>query len=105
MKYLAKDITITLTSSSINTQNRSKKLRMDLSWHALNSTLKAKTLYQTEKQGFHYLWLSKNFRHTHQNSLKPTPVSEKSAYSMQNYIMLFSTHLWVREFWPQIYSL
>jgi len=32
---------------------------MDLSWHALNSMLQAKTLYHTEKQGFGYLWLSK----------------------------------------------
>jgi len=37
---------------------------MDLSWHALNSTLQAKTLYHTEKQGFGYLWLSKKIPDT-----------------------------------------
>jgi len=33
-----------------------KKLCMDLSWHALNSTLQAKTLYHTEKQGLGNSW-------------------------------------------------
>ena len=37
---------------------------MDLSWHALNSTLQAKTLYHTEKQGFGYPWLSKKIPDT-----------------------------------------
>jgi len=32
---------------------------MDLSWHAFNSKLQAKTLYHTEKQGFGYPWFSK----------------------------------------------
>ena len=109
--------THTLTPSSINTQNRSthrigqhtelvKKLHMDLSWHALNSTLQAKTCYHTEKQGFGYPWLSKkNSRHTHQNPLKLSPVSERSAYPLENYACFSPAHLWVREFWPQIYSL
>jgi len=56
------------------------------------------------------IWLlmafKKNSRCTHQNMLKPSPVSERSAYLLQNYILLPPTHLcWVREFWPQIYSL
>jgi len=59
---------------------------MDLPWHALNSMLQAKTLYHTEKQGFGYPWLSKKFPHTHQNPLKPSPVSERSAYPLQNYV-------------------
>ena len=47
----------------------------------------------------------RNFQ-THQlNSLKPSPVSEMSAYPPANLRMLFPTHIWVREFWPQIYSL
>ena len=64
-----------------------KKLCMDLSWHAVNSSLQAKTLYHTGKQGFGYPCLSKkNSRHTHQNLLKPSPVAERSAYPLQNYI-------------------
>ena len=74
-----------------HTEQVKKKLRMDLSWHALNSTLKAKTLYHTEKQGLGYPWLSeKNSRHTHQNPLKPSPVSERSAYPLQNYVCFSS---------------
>ena len=42
-----------------------KKLGMDLSWHALNK---------------------KKSRHTHQNPLKSSPVSERSAYPLQNYV-------------------
>ena len=63
-----------------------KKLHMDLSWHALNSTLQAKTRYHTEKQGFGYSWLSNNSRHTYQHPLKLSPVSEWSAYPLQNYV-------------------
>jgi len=37
---------------------------MDLSRHALNSMLQAKTLYHTEKQGFGYPWLSKEIPET-----------------------------------------
>ena len=57
-----------------------KKLRMDLSWHALNSTLQAKTLYHTEEQGFGYPWLSKK------NPAEAEPSSERSAYPLQKYI-------------------
>jgi len=48
---------------------------MDLSWHALNSKLQAKTLYHTEKQGFRYPWLSKKFQ-TH----PPKPIEAKSSF-------------------------
>ena len=60
-----------------------KKLRMDLSWHALNSMLRVKTPYHTEKQGFGYPWLWKKFQ-THPP--KPSPVSESQAYPLQKYI-------------------
>jgi len=64
-----------------------KTLCMDLSWHALNSMLQVKTPYRTEKQGFGYPWLSKkNSRCTHQNPLELSPVSERSAYPLQNYV-------------------
>jgi len=59
---------------------------MDLSWHALNSNLQAKTLYHTEKQGFGYPWLSKNVHTTHQNPLKSSPDSGKLSYPLQNYV-------------------
>ena len=80
--------THTLTSSSINTQNRSKNYVWI--YHGMHWTLSYRqklTLYHTEKQGFGYPWLSKqNSRHTHQYPLKPSPVSERSAYPLQNYI-------------------
>ena len=80
-----------------------KKLPMDLSWHALNSMLQAKTLYHTEKQGFGYLCLSKKILDT------PTKTHWSRAQFQEGHPTpcktTFPTHLWVREFWPQIYSL
>jgi len=32
------------------------------------------------------------------------PSFRKVSLPLQNYIMLFPLHLWVREFWPQTYS-
>jgi len=40
----------------------------------------------TEKQGFGYPWLQKKFQTHPPNLLKPSPVSERSAYSLQNYL-------------------
>jgi len=74
---------------------------MDLSWHALNSVQQVKNLYHTEKQGLATRgFQKKNSRHAHQDLLKPSPVSERSAYPMQT-TYAFPAHLWVREFWPQ----
>ena len=79
---------------------------MDLSWHALNSKLQAKTLYHTEKQGFGYPWLSKKKFQTHPpNPAEVEPSFRKVTLPLAKLRMLFPTHLWVREFWPQIYSL
>jgi len=98
---LLQEPTHNLTPSLINTQNRSKTTYGFIM--ALNSMLQVKTLCH---KNMDYLWLSKkNSRHTHQNLLKPSPVSERSSYPLQELCMLFSAHLWVREFWPQIYSL
>jgi len=79
------------------------KLPMDLSWHALNSMLQAKTLYRTEKQGFGYIWLSKkdtptktHWSQTQFQKGQPTPC--KTTYAFPHSPL-------VREFWPQIYSL
>ena len=55
-----------------------------LSWHALNSVQQVKTFYWKAR-----IWLPVHFknnsRHTHQNPLKPSPVSERSAYPLQTY--------------------
>jgi len=69
---------------------------MDLSWHALTSIPDTgQNSLLCWKAKIWLPWLSK----------KNSAVSERSAYPLQNYIMLISAHLWVREFWPQIYSL
>jgi len=78
-----------------------KKLLMDLSWQALNSGVKVKTLYHTEKQGFGYPRLSKKkhwSRHTHQNPMKPSPVSERSAYPLQNNVCFSLLTSWLESF-------
>ena len=63
-----------------------RKLLMDSSWHALSYKLQVKTLCHTGKEGFGYLWLSKNFQTHPPNLLKPSPVLERSAYHLQNCI-------------------
>jgi len=60
--------------------------------------------YYTEKQGFDYLWLSKKSQ-TH----PPKPAEAKPSFRKVSlppviYICFSPAHLWVREFWPQIYS-
>jgi len=53
--------------------------------------LQVKSFYHTAKQGFGYPWLSKkDSRHTCQNPLKPSSVSERSAYPLHNYICFSS---------------
>jgi len=70
---------------------------MDLLWHALNSTLEAKTFYHTEKQGFGYLWLSRKFQ-THPPKLaEAKPSFRKVSLPSAKLHMLFPAHLWVRE--------
>jgi len=53
-----------MRTQGIKQTEQVKQLCIDLSWHALNSVLQAKTLYHTEKQGFGYPWLSKKFTKT-----------------------------------------
>ena len=65
---------------------RVKKLRLDLSWYALTSQLQVKLSNTLKRQGFGYPGFQKNSRHTHQNWLKLSPVSERSAYPLQNYV-------------------
>ena len=94
-----------LENSIINKHTEQvKKLHahMDLSWHALNSVLKAKTFYHTEKQGFGYPWLSKNFQTHPPKPTETEPSFKKVSEPPAKLCMLF---LWVRDFWPQIYSL
>ena len=94
-----------LTPSSINTQNRSKNYIWI--YHGMHWTL----CYRQKNSLSHWKarnWLPVAFkkcsRHTHQNSLKLSPVSERSANPLQNYVCFFPlTSAWVREFWPQMY--
>jgi len=58
---------------------------MDLSWHALNFVLQVKALYHTESKDWLPVAFKKNSRHTNQNPLKLSPVSERLAYPPQNY--------------------
>jgi len=60
------------------------KLCMDLSWHALNSVIRDKTLYHTEKQGFGHPLILKWFQTHPLNPLKLNPVWERSAYILKN---------------------
>ena len=78
-----------------------KKLRMNLSWHALNFKLQAKTLYHTKKQGFGYPWLSKKFQTHPPKPAEVEPSFRKVTLPPAKLHMLFPTHLWVKEFWPQ----
>ena len=82
-----------------------KKLQMDLSWHALNSMLQVKILYHTEKQRFGYLWLSKKIQTYPPKPSEAEPSFGKVNLPPEKLHMLFHTDLWVRESWPQIYSL
>ena len=98
--------TYTLTPPLINTQNRSKKV----SWFIVTCIelcviIWVKTLYHTEKQGFGYPGFQIKFK-TH----PPKPAEVKPNFRKVSLLpaklrMLFPTYLWVREFWPQIYSL
>jgi len=58
---------------------------MDLSWHTLNSGLMVKILHHSEKQGFDYPRLSKEFQ---AHLLKPAeaePSFRKVSLPLQNY--------------------
>jgi len=67
----------------------------------LNSGLKVKT----EKQGFGYLRLSKKFLAHPPKPAEAEPNFRKVSLPPAKLCMLFSAHHWVKEFWPQIYSL
>jgi len=67
--------------------------------------LQAKTLYHTEKQGFGYLLLSKKFQTLPPKPAEAEPSFRKVSLPPAKLHTLFPAHLWVREFWPQIYSL
>jgi len=59
----------------------------------------------SEKQGFGYLWLSKKFQTHLPKPAEAKPSFRKVSLPPEKLRMLFPAHLWVREFWPQIYSL
>jgi len=59
--------------------------------------------YHIEKQGFGYPWLSKEIQ-THQpKPAEAEPSFRKVSLSPAKQCMLFPAHLWVRQFWLQIY--
>jgi len=57
---------------------------MDLSWYALTSCYRSNFSNTLKSKDLAILAFKKKSRHTHQNQLKSSPVSEKSAYPMQN---------------------
>ena len=61
--------------------------------------------YYTEKQVFGYLWLSKKKPDTPTKTCWSQAQFQKGQPTPCKLYMLFPAHLWVREFWPQIYSL
>jgi len=81
---------------------------MDLLWHELNSRIQVKNHSHAENNGFGCPWFSKKHsRYIH--PLKPAE-AEPSFRKPVNLFptklsVFFPTHLKVREFWPQIYSL
>ena len=82
---------------SINTQMRSKNYI--LIYHDMHWTwcYRSKTLYHTEKQGFGHPGFQIKFKTHHQNRLKSSLVSERSTYSLQNY-MLFPAYSGLENF-------
>ena len=78
--------THTLTPSPINTQNRSRNYVWI--YHGMHWTLcyRQKSLSHWKSKDLATRGFQKNSRHTHQNLLKTSPVSERSAYPLQNYI-------------------
>ena len=83
--------THTLTSSSINTQNRSKNHVWI--YHGISITR---------------IWLPVDFKKFQTHPPKPAeaePSFRKVSLPPAKPCTLFPARLWVREFWPQIYSL
>ena len=79
----------------MNTQNRSKKLLMDLSGHALNSMLQVKlSVMLSSKDLTTCGFQKKNSRHTHWSWAQ----FQKGQPTRAKLHILFPAHLWVREF-------
>ena len=74
-----------------------KKLHMDLSWDVLTSLLLVKTLYHANTARIWLSWVK----------IPPKPAEIEPSFRKVGLKlrMLFPAHLWVREFWPQLYSL
>ena len=90
---------------TINTQNRSKNYVLIFHDMHLTWCYRSETLYHTEKQGFGYPGFQIKFK---KHPPKPAEVEHsfrKVSLLPATLFMLFPAHLWVREFWPQTYSL
>ena len=96
----------TYSDSTINKHTEQVKNYV-LIYHDMHWTLcyRLKTLYYTEKQGFGYPGFQIKFK-THPPKLAEFEPSFREVSLLPAKLrMLFPAHLWVREFWPQIYSL
>ena len=78
-----------------------KKLDMDLSWHALISV---KNTLSHWKARIWLSWLSKKFKTHPPKPPEVEPSFRKVSLLPAKLRMLFPAHLWVREFWLQIYT-
>ena len=78
--------THTLTPPSINTQNRSKTTYWLIMTCIELCVIGQKFSITWKSEDLAILSFKRNSSHTHQNRLKSSPVSERSAYSLQNYI-------------------
>ena len=92
-----------LTSSSINTQNRSKN--HGWIYHGMHWTQHYKQkLYISHWKA--RIWLPMAFKTIPDTPAEATePSFRKVSPPPAKLRILFPAHLWVREFWPQIYSL
>jgi len=65
----------------------------------------SKTLHHTERQGFGHSSFQIKFKTQPPKPAEVEPNFRKVSLLPAKLRMLFPAHLWVREFWPQIYSL
>ena len=82
-----------------------KKLRIESSWHALNSLVWVKNSLPHWKARIWPLWLSNKIQDPPTKPAEVEPSFRKVSLLPAKLCILFPAHLWVREFWPQIYSL
>jgi len=97
--------THTLTSSSINTHNRSKNYVWI--YHGMHCTLhyRQKLSIILKSKDLATRGFQKKFQTHPPKPAEVKPSFRKVTLPPEKLSMPFPAHLWVREFWPQIYSL